>query len=305
VAAELEMTLQRMLMIYKFSETQFELGEGPCWSADRQSLYWVDIFGKAICRKALYGSETASWPVPERVGCVVEWRDARLLVALASGIYVLDLAFGTLKLLVNPEPERPANRLNDGKCDPAGRLWVGSTRDDEDGFFAALHRLDKDGTIHRMVDRVGCSNGLGWSPDSRTMYFTDTSLSRIDAFDFDLETGSIENRRVFVEDSESAGIPDGLAVDADGGVWSARWDGGCIVRYDSEGLIERVVKLPVRRPTSCAFGGEHLDRLFVTSVTYGISEGERTPETGHVLSLDPQVVGLPTYRFAGDFQVAP
>jgi len=203
-----------------------------------------------------------------------------------------------IEISQQPESGRKNARFNDGKVDPGGRFWVGTLGDDDQ---SCLYRLDPDGELHTMETGIQISNGLGWSPDRKTMYYTDSPLRVIYAYDYDLGSGSITNRRDFVSVPIDEGFPDGLAVDSDGFIWSAHWDGWRISRYDPEGNIERVVYLPVQRPTSCTFGGPDLDQLFITSAWTGLSETERReqPLAGDLFLVCGDVKGQKENMFLG------
>jgi len=160
-------------------------------------------------------------------------------------------------------------RFNDGRCDRRGRFWVGSLHEARLPETASLYRFDPDGRHTEMVAGVTVSNGIAWSLDNRVMYFADSWTRTIFSFDFDLDSGTVHNRRVFVQLPEGAGVPDGATVDAEGFLWSATFDGGCVIRYAPDGSTDRVIKMPVQRPTSCAFGGENFSILYVTSASMG------------------------------------
>ena len=208
---------------------------------------------------------------------------------------------GTLTVLATPEADRPGNRFNDGKCDRRGRFWVGSLAINTAPRQGALWHYDPDGTVTRMVSGIHISNGLGWSPDDTRFYFTDSAKREIAVYDFDLESGTIHNRRPFVTVPDGSGTPDGLAVDAEGFVWSAHWDGWCVTRYDPDGAIDRVVTLPVPRPTSCVFGGPHGTTLFVTTARIRLSTAQlaEAPLSGGILAVETGVRGQRETIFAG------
>jgi sugar lactone lactonase YvrE len=278
-------------------EANGSLTEGPVWSAAERALYWVDIAGMAVHRLA--DGEVRTWRVSSEVGCVVLREDGGAIVALRDGFHSLDLESGSLTLLANPPRDESRNRFNDGKCDPQGRLWAG-TQDDLGEPSAALYRLDPDGSWALMRDGVICSNGLGWSPDGLTFYYTDSYTYRIDAYDFDPATGELANERVFARD-EGGPVPDGLAVDEEGFVWNAKWDGWKVVRYAPDGTVDREVALPVQRPTSVAFGGQELDVLYTTSARWGIPAADLTaqPLAGAIFAIDAGVRGVPVSGFDG------
>ncbi len=236
----------------------------------------------------------------ELVGAVVPRRGGGLIAATERAIRTI-APDGTVGTLCTPETDRPGNRFNDAKCDRAGRFWVGSLAIDTTPAKGALWRIDADGTATRMDDGHHISNGLGWSPDDRRMYFTDSGKRVIWVYDFDADAGTLSNRRPFVDVPESTGVPDGLAVDEEGFVWSAGWDGWNITRYAPDGRVDRVVHLPVPRPTSCAFGGPDRRTLFITTARIRLSAGllAEAPLSGSILAVDVLVRGQAETRFAG------
>ena len=277
------------------------LGEGPLWDVAERVLYWVDIKGRAVHRFDPATGRDARWPMPEEVGSLAVRARGGLVLALRSGFHLFDPATGALAPVARPEPDRRENRFNDGKPDRQGRFWAGSMHDPETAPTGALYRLDPDHSCHRMTDGLVCSNALCWSPDGRTMYHADTSRRTVWAWEFDPVGGAIAHRRVFVELPPDAGAPDGATVDAEGFVWLAHWDGWRLSRLDPDGRVERVVRLPVQRPTCPAFGGPDLDVLFVTSASIELDAAALAaqPCAGGILALRPGVRGLPEARFAG------
>lgn len=239
--------------------------------------------------------------MPELVSAILPRQRGGFVVATQHGIKGLDLATGGMTLISDPEANRPGNRFNDARCDRKGRLWAGTLAIDTSPGEGSLYRLDPDGAMHRMDTGFHVSNGIDFSPDNRRLYFTDTGKRRIYVYDFDLESGAIENRRIFAELAEGTGTPNGLTVDAQGFVWSAHWDGWCVTRYDPEGQVERVINLPVPRPTSLAFGGKGLTTLYVTSARIRLSARQllEAPLSGSVFAIDAGVSGLPITAFAG------
>jgi sugar lactone lactonase YvrE len=193
------------------------------------------------------------------------------------------------KVLAAPIAEGAPLRLNDGRCDAAGRFWVGSLALDSTPDAGALHRLDPDGSARVMQAGLHVPNGLGFSPDGARLYLADSARRRVDVFDFDLARGSIANRRAFVALAEGEGVPDGLAVDSAGAVWIALWDGWRVARYTPDGRLDRVIHLPVPRPTSCCFGGDDLATLYVTSARVRLSAAQlaEAPLSGSVFAVDP------------------
>ncbi len=205
---------------------------------------------------------------------------------------------GALSPLVDPE-DGAGPTLNDGRCDAAGRFWCGSCDPAEVEPLGLLFRLDPDGSVHRMAGGLIVSNGIDWSPDGRVMYHTDSGTGRITAYDHDPATGAIERPRTFVQDDD--GVPDGLLVDAEGCIWSAKWDGWRVVRYAPDGTIERTLPVPAQRPTALALGGPDLRTLYVTTARYDLDAAalREQPLAGRTLVQDVDVRGRPTALFGG------
>jgi sugar lactone lactonase YvrE len=278
--------------------TPAALGEGPFWHTAEACLYWVDIVAKQVNRFDPASGATHSTALPTMVGAVVGCASGGLLAATQAGL-LRWRGDGPRQTIAVPQPDQPFNRLNDGKCDRAGRFWVGSMALDGAPRRGCLYRIDPDGTTTCMDRGFSLCNGLGWSPDNRTMYLTDTPNGRIYAYDFDLASGELANRRVLVQVAEDAGYADGLAVDAEGCLWSAHWDGWRITRYDPTGRTIAAIAMPVARPTSCAFGGAALNLLYVTSARVGLSLAarRRQPLAGSLFTIDPGVAGCPVGLF--------
>lgn len=276
------------------------LAEGPHWSEERQKLFWVDILAPSVITGDPTNGSRTEVDLPELVGCVVPRRNGGFVVATETGIKALT-EDGQLSLLCDPEADIPGNRFNDGKCDRQGRFWVGSLAINTAPRQGNLWRVDTDGSAHKMDSGFHISNGLGWSPDDSTMYFTDSGKGEIYAYDFDAASGDVANRRVFASLNEGSGVPDGLSVDSEGFVWVACWDGWSVVRFDPLGRVDRVINLPVPRPTSCAFGGADLSKLFITTARIRLSSQvlSEAPLSGSVLAIDAGVAGQQETRFAG------
>jgi len=275
------------------------LGEGPSWDGEAGVLWWVDIHNHRVHRWDPAAGEDTVYEVGETVGCAHPAADGRVVLALRRGVALLDPAGGAVEPLATLLPERAGLRLNDGKCDARGRLWVGSMSAEEGG--AALFRVDADGSVREAVGGLTMSNGLGWSPDGATLYLTDSPAKTILAFDFDADAGTLSGRRVFADLSRADSVPDGLAVDAEGCVWSAQWGGSCLVRFAPDGGELLRVRLPVPHPTSCAFGGSGGTDLYVTTASIGMTEEEIEDafESGDLFVLRPGVAGPPAARFGG------
>jgi sugar lactone lactonase YvrE len=281
-----------------------QIGEGPWWSAAEQRLYWVDILGKQVHVFDPATGKNVTQTLPDIVTSVAPRDGSKgggLVVTMRTDIAYWDPTTSKLESVATP-PERPGNRFNDGKCDRQGRLWAGTMGDvDWDAPVGNLYRFDGREAV-RMEENICCSNGLGWSPDSKVMYFTESFRHRIFAYDFDAAAGTLSNRRVFLtlEPHESA-FPDGMTVDADGFVWCAQPMFGRIARYDPKGKLERVIELPVSRGTGVMFGGRDLDTLYVTTMRTTLSEAQldEEPLAGSLLAFKPGVRGLAETPFVG------
>ncbi|MBV8604955.1 MAG: SMP-30/gluconolactonase/LRE family protein [Pelomonas sp.] len=284
-----------------------QLGESPLWSADEQCLYHVDIPGHELRRLDPASGALQRWPLPAEPGCIALIDgDARgLLVAGRDGLSRFDTSSGALTPLVPPPFDPGRQRFNDGKPDAAGRLWVG-TIDDARAPDAALYRYDARGGV-RVAEGITTSNGLGWSPDGRTLYWTDTKAHEIYALDFDLSSGAVSNRRVFASFAQReagapletyGGRPDGAAVDVEGCYWVAMYEGQRLLRLAPDGRVLRELRLPVRCPTMPTFGGPDMRTLFVTTARKGrpIEELDAQAWAGCVLCVEVDVPGLPPDR---------
>jgi sugar lactone lactonase YvrE len=278
------------------------LGEGAIWDADRRVLYWVDILG---CQVHVYdpaNGQERSIDVGQYVGTVVPRQSGGLMLALHHGFASLDLETEQVEVVADPEQHLPGNRFNDGKCDLAGRFWAGTLALESTPEVASLYRLDADLTVHKMLGEVSCSNGIVWTLDNKTMYYIDTVLRRVDAFDYDHETGDISGRRTAFEVPSEMGYPDGSTLDSEGMLWVALWQGGAVSRWNpGTGELLQVVKVPAPNVTSCAFGGPNLARLYITTARNGLSEDDlaRYPLAGGLFGADVGVTGVPASGFAG------
>ena len=228
------------------------------------------------------------------------------VLAAGPGFLYVDPA-GWVGELAQPEAGRTDVRMNDGACDPQGRFWAGTMAYDESPGMGALYRLELDGSCTRVLTGLTISNGIGWSPDGATMYLADSGTGRVEAFDFDSDSGDISRRRTLVHIEQPGVVPDGLTVDEDGGIWVALWGGGAIQRYAPDGSVLTTVRLPVERPTSCAFGGPDRATLFVTTARAGLDEAAlaRQPDAGHLFRIDGLGVrGMPCMPYRGRIDAA-
>jgi L-arabinonolactonase len=273
---------------------QAGLGEVPVWSCRDRLLYWVDVRAPALHALDVASGTNRSWPMPEPIGAVAIHARGGLLVALASGLARFDPETAALEPVQPIEADVPASRLNDGRCDRQGRFWVGSMNRSTPEGRGSLYRYDPDGSLHRLFGDIQVPNGLAFSPDGRTLHFCDTPTRRLQTFALDPDAGRPGPARVFTE-CEPPGSPDGAVTDEDGCLWVAYFDGARLTRYRPDGSIDRMIPLPVERPTACCFGGDGLDTLFVTSARFNLDEAalRRAPLSGSVFAVRPGVRGLP------------
>jgi len=277
--------------------------EGPVWDPNGV-LYFVDIMRGCVYRydpatRVQRAFDIASSVVT--VGAVALTGKNDLVLAVRDGFARLNPRSGDVSTMTPVEADRPNQRMNDGKVDPAGRFWAGTMALDETRGAGSLYRLDVDGRVHTMVRDVTISNGIDWSPDGQTMYYIDSPTRRVDMFDFDVSAGAIENRRTFVPIAKPHGIPDGLTVDSDGCVWVALWRGSAVHRYTPYGILDTVVNVPTSCPTSCAFGGPDLRDLFITTAAMELNDRERAgqPLAGGLFVCRPGPAGRAANRFKG------
>lgn len=240
------------------------LGEGPLWDTREQKIYWVDSRGCKIYRANADGGNVENWDVPSEIGSLALREQGGAVIALRTGIHTFDFATGRATLIVDPEPNLPTTRLNDGKVDRRGRFFFGSMDVDEKKTICQLYRLDPDFSLHVMDENIIVSNGPCFSPDDRTFYFADSRSGRISAYDYDVDAGTLSNKRIFTE--LSSGAPDGGTVDAEGYVWTSAIIAGELRRFAPDGVLERSIPMPVKNVTSLNFGGPNLDVIFCTSI---------------------------------------
>jgi sugar lactone lactonase YvrE len=277
------------------------LGEGAVWCPREQLLWWIDISSPTLWRFEPRSGRVEHWPLPKPPGSFALRKHGGFLFAFRNGFATLEEPGGELDWRDVPGLALGDERFNDGKTDRAGRFWTGTLDRKLGAAIGRLYRVEPDFGVTAMDRGFTISNGIGWSPDDRIMYFTDTPSRRIYRYDFDAAVGRIANRRVFVEVEPGHGGPDGMTVDAEGCVWSAQFDRWCIHRYAPDGTLERSIRLPVQRPTTCMFGGPDLATLYVTSARMDLAADALAaqPHAGGLFALDPGVRGLPEPRFGG------
>ena len=261
--------------------------------------YWVDIYRPSIERLEPATGARRSWQMPERIGGFSFCKDGRVIAGMQSGIAFIDLATGAVDRVFDLEPDNPEVRFNDGRSDRQGRFWVGGIVETMDRETNALYRYDPDGACRAMVDGLICPNGLAFSPDGSTLYHSDSRRDFIWAWDLDPASGGIANRRVFAANDVTEGRPDGAAVDAEGYYWICCVGAWRVARYAPGGRIDRVIGVPVQRPTACTFGGPDLDILYVTTATFPLTDEAlwKQPLAGGVFALDAGIRGLVEPRF--------
>ncbi|MFF7351312.1 SMP-30/gluconolactonase/LRE family protein [Streptomyces filipinensis] len=269
-----------------------ELGEGPTWDPATGRLIWLDILGMRVHTYDPATGRRTSRTTEQHVGAVKPRTGGGLVLNLRDGVGLLD-PDGAFRWL-HHEPVA-GRRANDAAVAPDGSLWAGTMRYDEAAGGGTLSRLTGDGTVETVLPDVTISNGTGWSPDGRLLYYVDTPTRRVDVFDHD--GGRVHGRRPLVEIEEGAGFPDGLTVDADGCVWVALWDGGAVRRYTPRGELDRVISVPAARTTACAFGGADLTDLYITTARVGLTAPH--PLAGSLLVIPGAGQGLPQPAFRG------
>jgi sugar lactone lactonase YvrE len=275
------------------------LGEGPVWDAEAGVLWWVDIEGRQIHRFHPSTRADTTIATPSMVGAVALRARGGLVAALADGVYRVDVASGAFeRVLELGEP--PNVRSNESKCDPAGRLLVGTMAYDY-APIGSLYSIDAGGSVRRLLGDLEIANGMAWSADGGTFYYIDSPTRRVDAFDYDLATGSIARRRPWLVFDDPIAKPDGMAIDSEGGLWIAFWGAGEVRRYGPDRSLDVVVRVPAKQVTSAVFGGPDLRDLYITSATTELTPAQRAEQAlaGGLFHVRIPVAGLLPDRFAG------
>ncbi|MFD8493230.1 SMP-30/gluconolactonase/LRE family protein [Amycolatopsis sp. NPDC059657] len=274
------------------------LGEGPGWDAGRGELSWIDIPAGELHLGTFEAgalTHTTTIKVGRSVGAVVPRAGGGWLAAAGPGFTAIDRD-GTVTALAEVGSAVPGTRMNDAKCDPAGRFWAGSTHERE-AAAGSLYRVDLDGKVTSFRSGIGVSNGIGWSPDGTLMYYVDSPICSFEVYDYDVATGTPSNPRQVTKLDGPPPVPDGLTVDDEGCIWVAFWDGGQVRRYTPSGEVDMVVNVPVARTTCCTFGGPGGGTLFITTAQ---THGRDEPYAGQVFACEPGVSGPQTVAFAGE-----
>jgi sugar lactone lactonase YvrE len=288
-----------MTEVRLIADTRDELGEGPVLVARENALRWVDIFGKRWHRYDLGSGALSTIPLSEGLTAFSPRKSGGFVGTFESGFAFFSDDAREISWLHRPEAAFNDNRLNDGGTDPKGRFLAGSMNKAGGGSTGSLYRLDADRRLAVLKSGIGISNTIAFSPDGRTLYFADTAAGDLGAYAYDPETGTLGARKPFAVPADVPGYPDGSAVDSEGYLWNARWDGGCVVRFAPDGRVDRIVKLPVQRPTCCAFGPAGSTMLYITSAAFELRGDASQPWAGGLLAIDAGVTGVPRPLFAG------
>lgn len=293
-----------MINVERIGSETAELGEGPLWSADHGALTWFDVSGRKLWRHRP-GAEAQSLML-DRMPASFGWRQGGMIFAFRNGMALTDFD-GTVEQEIPCTPvDFAKERFNDGAVDRQGRFWVGSFNPKAEPEAGSLYRVDHDLSMHKVETGFTMSNGLGWSPDGRTMYFADTRPGRVFAFDLDSDSGQTCNRRILIDYSGARGRPDGLTVDAEGCLWVAEVEAAHVARYDPDGRLMSTLPMPVSKPTCVTFGGPDCATLYITSMRLGFDADRLAaePDAGGLFRAHPGVNGLPEPLF-GDFSTKP
>ena len=278
------------------------VGEGPIWDGDADVLWWVDIMASELYAYGLATGENRKWDIGQHVGTVVQRASGGLLLALQDGFAAFVPDSCTLEMLAEPEAHLPGNRFNDGKCDPGGRFWAGSMAYEDQSGQGSVYRLDTDHSVHKMIEDIGISNGIIWSLDAKTMYYTDSLDFAIRAYDFDIETGGISNERIAIDIPKELGFADGFTIDEEGMLWVAHYGGSRVRRWNPDtATVLAEIELPAVGVTACAFGGPGLDQLYITTASFRLSEAEKAqqPQAGGLFVAEPGVRGVAADKYEG------
>ena len=276
--------------------SNFSLAESPLWVPEEKLLYWVDINGPTLnCLNPNNGTYNF-WPCHTQISCVARSKNGELIAGLRDGIYSFSPKNGKFTKILDPEPNKPENRLNDGKVDRTGRLLVGSMEDgNPDNPSGSLYQLSSNNELSVLLDQIRIPNSIAWSPEGDVMYFSDTRAEIIWSFNYNSETGEISDRNTFVDFSKLQGRPDGATTDTEGYLWCAEYGGGKIIRFDPKGRIVSAITVPATNVTSCTFGGPNFSTIYITTASQRLTPEQRLsqPLAGSVFSCDLDITGIP------------
>ena len=292
-----------------YNDCKNHLGEGVIWSHNSNTLYWLDVpMPSKLFKLDMENNNLLSFDMPEMITSISPKSNGDLLIASHHGINNFNFNDQKLTKILDIEPDLPNNRCNDGASDAKGRFWIGTMQNnisaeatdiDISENSGGLYCVNKDLTFTKHESNIGVSNTFVWSPDNKKFYFTDTLTGVIYSYDFNLESGTITNKQEFAK--HARGYPDGSTVDSEGYLWSCRWGGSCVIRFDPNGKVDDIVELPVENITSCTFGGKNLQTLFITTARWGMSKENlsKNPESGGLFSIDLDIKGMPDNIFNG------
>ncbi|WP_319529601.1 SMP-30/gluconolactonase/LRE family protein [uncultured Cohaesibacter sp.] len=277
-------------------------GEGAIWQHEKGLLWWVDINGKALWSYDPVSKKSRSHSMPERICCAVPRQDKGWIIAFEQNLVLTDdLESGDFTVIHTYEPNNRGSRFNDGRTDRKGRLIIGGMNEASGAADTSVLRVDADLSVHELIFDVSCSNSTCFSPVGDVMYFTDTPEKTIRAYSYDQDTGSLISMRYLADMSDEPGLPDGSCVDEEGYLWNAEWEGRRVVRIAPDGTIDRIIEVPVWKPTCCTFGGPDLDTLYITTSQLASSREilDREPQSGGLFAVKPGVRGVVDTPFAG------
>jgi sugar lactone lactonase YvrE len=277
------------------------LGEGPVWDSRRETLCWIDILNGEIHEYNPADDLQKTLIIHQMVGAIAICKNGNFIAALKNGFGFIERNSGVVTMISNPEPDLPGNRFNDGKCDPKGRFWAGTMSHTDEPEKGSFYLLDEDLSVSKKMEHVSISNGLAWSLDQKTFYYIDTPTFTVAAFDFDLSDGTIRNKRIAIRVTAADGSPDGMTIDNQGMLWIAHWDGWQVTRWNPQtGKKILSIPLPVARVTSCCFGGDKFQDLYITSAGIGLNEDqlENQPLAGSLFVIrNIGYYGMPLFEF--------
>jgi len=277
------------------------LGEGPVWDVNRQVICWIDILAGEILEYSPADDFKKTLSIHQMIGAVVIRKNGHFLAALKNGFGFIDRKTGSVSMISNPEPDLPGNRFNDGKCDPEGRFWAGTMSHVDEPEKGSLYTLNTDLTITKKIEKTSISNGMAWSSDNKTYYYIDTPTHAVAAFHFDTTTGEISLKKIIIQIPQKDGSPDGMTIDSEGMLWIAHWDGWQITRWNpGTGKKILAIPLPAARITSCTFGGDNLQDLYITSARTGLNDDQlkNQPLAGSLFVIkNIGFRGLPAFEF--------
>jgi len=292
-----------------FNDCKNHLGEGVLWSQKQETLYWLDVpMPSKLFKLNFTNEELLTYDMPEMIAAMSVRKNGDMLIASHHGINNFSFETKVLKKIIDLEPNLPKNRCNDGASDSKGRFWIGTMQNNISAEATNINISENSGNLYcveqdlsfsKHESNIGVSNTLAWSPDNKKFYFTDTLTGIISSYDFNLENGSISNKKEFAK--HERGYPDGSTVDSEGCLWSCRWGGSCVIRFDPNGREIDTIELPVENITSCTFGGNKLQTLYITSARWGMTKEqiEKNPQAGGVFAIDLDIKGMPDNLFNG------